>query len=87
MITPRKLHKGDIIDIISPANYIQEVELNKTVRIIESMGLKARLSPNCLGRYKRYSGTLEQRVSDFMFALQNNDSKAILCSCGGYGSV
>ena len=87
MITPPKLQFNDIIDIISPANYIEEKELLNTIKIIENMGLKARISPNCLGRHRRFSGTLEQRVSDFRYALGNNDSKAILCSCGGYGSV
>lgn len=87
MITPPTLHKGDIIDIVSPANFIQEDELLKTVKIIENMGFKARVTHNCLGRYRRYSGTLEQRITDFKFAVRNCESKAILCSCGGYGSV
>ena len=87
MITPPSLKKGDIVDIISPANYVKEEELHAAISIIENMGLNVRISQYCLERYKRYAGTLEQRVDDFRSVLRNNDSKAILCSSGGYGSV
>ena len=87
MRTPNSLQVGDIVDIISPANYIHKEELDKTVKIIENWGLNARISKHCLEKYQRYSGSLEHRIDDFKTALKAPDSKAILCSCGGYGCV
>ena len=87
MITPEKLKIGDKIGIISTARKISLEELNSAIKIIENWGIEIVLGENLFKDNNQFSGTIEQRTSDFQSMIDNDTIKAILCARGGYGTV
>ena len=87
MIFPAPLKKGDKIAIVSPASHIKPEYVDGAVKVISQMGYEPVVSEHCKGEHGSYSGTIEERLGDFMDALHNPEVKAILCSRGGYGVV
>ncbi|PVX52044.1 muramoyltetrapeptide carboxypeptidase [Balneicella halophila] len=87
MIKPNHLQKGDTIILVSPAGKISKEQVIPTVSILESWGLKVKITPNCFDEYYRFSGTIEERLSDMQMALDDTEAKAILCNRGGYGCI
>jgi muramoyltetrapeptide carboxypeptidase len=87
MITPEKLKIGDKIGIISTARKISLKELREPVLVLESWGLKVVLGKNLFGEDNQFSGTIEERTSDFQSMIDDDAIKAILCARGGYGTV
>ena len=87
IIFPSPLTKGDKIAIISPASHILPDYVDGACNAITQMGFQPVVSNPCKGQCGGYSGTIEQRLADFLEALHNPEVKAILCSRGGYGVV
>lgn len=87
MITPPALLPGDLIEIVAPAKAIEAEHVYFTQKYLENCGFKVRISPNCLRQHHYFSGTIEERLSDFQHALDDTEVKAILCARGGYGCV
>lgn len=85
IIFPSPLTKGDKIAIISPASHILPDYVDGACNAIAQMGFQPVVSTHCKGQCGGYSGTIEQRLADFLEALHNPEVKAILCSRGGYG--
>ena len=56
--------------------------------MLRGWGLQPVVGPNVdkvvLGRY---AGTVEERLSDIRWALNDPDIKAIICNRGGYGTI
>lgn len=89
MIAP-KLHKGDLVAIISPSNTIahkKEQILKACANFEAHTGLKTVLAPNALGQHYYSSGTPQERVDDFHWAFKNPEVKAIIFSIGGSTAV
>ena len=87
IIFPSPLTKGDKIAIISPASHILPDYVDGACNAIAQMGFQPVVGNHCKGQCGGYSGTIEQRLADFLEALHNPEVKAILCSRGGYGVV
>ena len=87
IIFPSPLTKGDKIAIISPASHILPDYVDGACNAIAQLGFQPVVGNHCKGRHGGYSGTIEQRLADFLEALHNPEVKAILCSRGGYGVV
>ena len=87
IIFPSPLNKGDKIAIISPASHILPEYVDGACQTITQLGFQPVVSTHCKGQCGGYSGTIEQRLADFLEALHNPEVKAILCSRGGYGVV
>ena len=87
MIYPKRLGQGDKIAIVSPASRIKPEYVDGACRVIEQMGYVPVVSEHCKGMSGGYSGTVQQRVDDFLQALHDDSVRAILCSRGGYGAV
>ncbi len=87
MKIPAFLSPGDRVAIVSPASYINPDYVNGVVPVLNRWGLEVQIAPHALGRWGAYSGTVEERLSDFCEVLYNPDVKAIFCSRGGYGAV
>lgn len=84
---PAPLEPGDLIAIVTPASAASGYDFNTMVRIIESKGYKAYVSPHAKGRSGSYSGTKANRLADLSDALTNPEVRAIICTRGGYGAV
>lgn len=88
IITPEPLKKGDTIAIASPAGAVREpLIVEQAADVLRSRGYNVVTAPHCLTRNGYYSGTREERASDFAALITDNNIKAILCSYGGYGCV
>jgi muramoyltetrapeptide carboxypeptidase len=87
MITPPTLKKGDLIYITAPAKATDTASVLYTKDFLEQKGFRVLLSEHCLGTYRYFSGTDEERTSDMQFGIDHPEVKAILCARGGYGCV
>lgn len=81
------LEKGDLIEIVAPAKAIEPELIFKARELFESRGFTVKISPNCMGSYHYFSGTIDERRKDFQEAIDNPEVKAILCARGGYGCI
>jgi muramoyltetrapeptide carboxypeptidase len=86
-IKPKKLIKGDLIGIISPASSPDDLSLIQNgVQYIEQLGFRTILGKN-VGKYRGYlAGTDEERVKDIHQMFSDKEVKAIFCLRGGYGA-
>lgn len=85
--TPTYLQKGDLIYITAPAKAIDEDCVVYAKNFLEKNGFRVLISENCLGQYNYFSGTDDERLTDFQYGIDNPEIKAILCARGGYGCI
>ena len=88
IIFPKSIKKGDKIAIISPAGFVEEKQLTKTLALIESKGFHPVLGKHILGKFENgynYSGTEKERIKDLNWAFNEEEIKAVWASRGGYG--
>jgi muramoyltetrapeptide carboxypeptidase len=81
------LQSGDLIAIVAPAKQIEQEYVTHAQHLLESAGYNVLIGEHCLGSHHYFSGTDEERLSDFQQALDNPAVKAILCARGGYGCI
>lgn len=84
---PPYLRKGDKTTIISPSGNIDLTYIDGAKKTLENWGLEVNIAPFALEQYGRFGGTPEQRLSDLQVAMDDKDTRLILCSRGGYGIV
>jgi muramoyltetrapeptide carboxypeptidase len=86
-IKPKKINRGDLIGIISPASSTNDsTVIENGVRYIESLGYRTLVGKN-VGKARGYlAGTDEERVEDIHQMFGNKKVKAIFCLRGGYGA-
>ncbi len=87
VIIPSPLRHGDKIAIVSPAGAARPKDVYSAVTVLQSLGWEPYVAEYALGRYGTYSGTDAQRLSDLKEAILDPDTKAIICTRGGYGAV
>lgn len=88
-IFPRPLQKGDKIAVISPAGFVKQKALEKTLALIKANGYEPVIGKHALGSFSfgyTYSGTEEERLEDLNWALNDESIAAIWASRGGYGT-
>jgi muramoyltetrapeptide carboxypeptidase len=78
--------KGDTIGIVSPAGPIKREELERGIKIVESLGLRVKLGKHVFDKYGYLAGTDTDRAADLNDMFKDNEVKGIICSRGGYGS-
>jgi muramoyltetrapeptide carboxypeptidase len=86
-LKPKKLLKGDLIGIITPASSPDDLSLIESgVKYIESLGYHTILGKN-VGKIRGYlAGTDSERVDDIHQMFGDRKVKAIFCLRGGYGA-
>ncbi len=87
-IKPKKLQKGDLIGIISPASSVDDPgKLEKSVSYLEKLGYKVKIGGN-VGKVNGYlAGTDKERVDDLHSMFSDKNVKAVFCLRGGYGAA
>ena len=88
IIFPQTLKKGDKIALISPAGAVEESQLEKGIKLIESNGYEPVLGKHLYTKYSNgynYAGTEKERISEMNWAFNNEEIGAIWASRGGYG--
>lgn len=81
------LQKNDTIGIAATARHIDEISIANTVKLLESWGLKVKLSSALFERDNAFAGNDLSRAQAFNELLLDNEVKAILLARGGYGTV
>ena len=81
------LHEGDTIAIISPSSSTDTTTINGGIRTLESWGYHCVVGPNALNDYHGFAGTIDERLSDLLWALREPSVKAVMCSRGGDGAA
>lgn len=87
MIRPPVLMNDSKVVIVSPAGNVEPEYVMKAAAILCEWGLKVETGANVYAKTGRFSGFVEQRLTDLQSAMDDPDVKLILCSRGGYGSV
>jgi muramoyltetrapeptide carboxypeptidase len=83
----KKLIKGDLIGIISPASAVENDKLIQSgINYLEGLGYRTEIGNN-VGKVRGYlAGTDEERVEDIHQMFSDKRVKAIFCLRGGYGA-
>ena len=83
---PERLKQGDFVGICAPAGALRrEEEISEFTQILNEMGYRVKVGPNCTKKYGYFAGTDEERASDFMGFIQDPEVKAIFFLRGGWG--
>jgi len=84
--TPPYLQKGDVIGIVCPAGFMPVEKASECIRVLnEDWGFQTKVGKTLGNEFNYFSGTDEERLSDFQQMLDDDEVKAILCARGGYG--
>ncbi|NOQ70644.1 MAG: LD-carboxypeptidase [Crocinitomix sp.] len=75
------------IRLVSPAKHIDQHSIDFAENFLTESGFNIEIGTYALGALNYFSGTIEERLSDFQFALDDPTIDVILCTRGGYGSV
>lgn len=87
MTFPPFLSPGDRILIVSPGKAIESSHIEYAKQYFGSLGFVVEVGKHALGSFNYFSGTDQERLDDFQWALDHPDAKAIVCARGGYGCV
>ena len=87
MIFPELLQKGDRIRIVAPAGKVSKEKVLPGIELLQDIGYEIIVGKHVFDRHFQYAGTDQQRVADFQEAINDPQTKAIICARGGYGSV
>lgn len=86
-LKPKRLRKGDLIGIISPASTIADpARIQKGVAYLEGLGYRTLVGEHVLKTYGYLAGTDEERAADLHAMFRNPEVRAIMCIRGGYGT-
>jgi muramoyltetrapeptide carboxypeptidase len=81
----KKIKKGDLIGIVSPAGPTDFEELKRGMNVLKKMGFHCSVGRNALLQKGFLAGSDKERADDFMNMVKNPEISAILCARGGYG--
>lgn len=87
ILTPRPLRHGDRVAIVSPAGIIKPQVVYNSLPVLADCGWVPYVGKNTFGRFGTFAGTDDERYADLEAALLDPDTRAIICSRGGYGAV
>jgi muramoyltetrapeptide carboxypeptidase len=86
-IIPGRLHKGDLIGLVTPGSPVTEEQLAGCVSRLEELGLRVTYSDSVLSEYGYFAGTDQERAQELMRMFSREDVNGIWCVRGGYGSI
>ncbi len=87
MIIPPFLKKGDRIRIVSPAGKVAAEKIMPGIELLRNEGFEVLIGQHVFGEHFQFSGTDRERAADLQEAIDDPQTRAIICSRGGYGTV
>lgn len=87
LIFPPYLQEGDRVVLLSPSSKIDKSFLKGARKRLEAWGLEVVQSKHAGGSCGSYAGTVRHRLNDLQEAMDDEKTKALFCSRGGYGAV
>lgn len=86
MIRPKALQKGDAIGIVAPASPPNQERLEKAIPFFTKLGFEVKLGNRLEKTYGYLAAKDEERLADFHEMIADDEVKAIVFACGGYGT-
>ena len=87
-LVPDYLKPGDKVALISPSYYSSMETALAAANTLRGWGYEPVIGPNVGKKYlEHYAGTVEERLADLRWALNDPDIKAIICLRGGYSTL
>jgi muramoyltetrapeptide carboxypeptidase len=83
---PPRLHRGDVIGIVSPAAAVQAEALRRGCETLEQLGFTVRVGEHVLDRHRFLAGSDADRAAELTSMFLDPTVHAIFCSRAGYGS-
>lgn len=86
---PEKLKPGDEVRVVSFAKSASNIDknvLNKSIAVLEGMGLKVTFSANAFSQKQRGCPTDQEKIFDLHEAFKDKNVKCILAAIGGFSS-
>lgn len=87
MIIPSYLKPGDRIRIVSPAGKVQKDKVLPGIELLMDNGYEVLIGQHMFDQHFQYAGSDQQRISDLQEAINDPETKAIVCARGGYGAI
>ncbi len=87
IIIPPPLDEGDKIAILSPSGIVKPDKVYRAIPYLKDQGWDPYVTDHAFDRDGTYAGTVKNRLHDLKKALRDRDTRAIMCSRGGYGAV
>lgn len=87
MIYPQYLQKGDRIRIVAPAGKVQKDKVLPGIELLHDAGYELLIGKHVFDRNFQFAGSDQQRAADLQEAIDDTQTKAIVCARGGYGTV
>lgn len=82
-----RLEPGDSVELVAPAARCSDELLFKLKSLLELWGLKCILPDDIFGKDLLCANSDEARFNFFKNAIEREETKAIICARGGYGSM
>lgn len=80
------LQPGSGIGLIAPAGPVKEEKILPGVRLLEEAGFRVKFASHLFGKFRFFSGTMEQRLEDVHNFLADPEVAALYAVRGGVGS-
>ena len=87
MIFPDYIRHGDRIRVVSPAGKVHKDKILAGLEVLQDEGYDVFPGDHIFDRHFQYAGTDSQRIADFQKAINDPETKVILCARGGYGAI
>jgi len=85
LVKPPRVRRGDLVGLVAPGGAMEDEQIERAVRNIESLGLRVKPGANIRLRRGNYAGTPYQQAADFHAMARDREVKAIWCGRGGSG--
>lgn len=74
------------LGLFAPAGPISEEKITPAIDLLSEMGFRVKTSPNLFGKSGYLSGTIQERLSDINFLLDDSEVAVLFAARGGVGS-
>jgi muramoyltetrapeptide carboxypeptidase len=86
-IKPKRLNKGSVIGLVSPASPVSEEAFERTLKNLDMLGLQYKQGDNILKKYGYLAGDDQGRIDDLHKMFADPGIDAVWCIRGGYGTT
>lgn len=84
---PAYLKPGDAVALIAPARFMDMQLFTPFEQWVQQQGWFLKKSPNLGNVFHQLGGSPSERLEDILWALNNNEIKAVFMARGGYGTM
>lgn len=86
IVKPNRLQKGDTVGVIAPASPPNLENLERGIQFLNELGLNVKKGKSVTKINGYLAGTDQERLDDLHEMFLDQEVKAIICACGGYGT-